>query len=158
MSVKGKIYGKYLKRAKYVVKGKKLKSPIATIQKRELGGKPKTETEYAGKTVYNNVTPSVNKTSVGTVQSKVQMAKKNGNDISFSELGKKIVEGEDNTKGSKRDSKTLMFVIVSLAIIIVAGMLYKFNQTLQQSIKYVDENISEINYKDGTLKITPNNQ
>lgn len=122
MSVKGKIYGKYLKRAKYVVKGKKLKSPIATIQKRELGGKPKTESEYAGKTVYNNVTPSVNKTSVGTVQSKVQMAKKNGNDISFSELGKKIVEGEDNTKGSKRDSKTLMFVIVSLAIIIVAGM------------------------------------
>ena len=43
MSVKGKIYGKYLKRAKYVVKGKKLKSPIATIQKREIMAQSKNQ-------------------------------------------------------------------------------------------------------------------
>ena len=32
--LKGKIYGKYLDQAKYVIKGRKLKSPIATLQKK----------------------------------------------------------------------------------------------------------------------------
>lgn len=35
-NVKGKIYGKYLNQAKYVIKGRKLKSPIAKLHKREI--------------------------------------------------------------------------------------------------------------------------
>lgn len=61
-------------------------------------------------------------------------------------------------EGVGRAISYLAKLMLIFCIIIVACMLYKFNQTLQQSIKYLDENISEINYKDGTLKITPNNQ
>lgn len=144
MSVKGKIYGKYLKRAKYVVKGKKLKSPIATIQKREIMAQSKNKVDYIEKPVCNNASSDVNKANYVTAQAvktnnqvsstataivkspvsngKQQNMKKKENDISFAQLGQKIIEGEDSSKNSKSDSKTLMFVIVSLAIIIVAGM------------------------------------
>lgn len=145
MSVKGKIYGKYLKRAKYVVKGKKLKSPIATIQKREIVVQQKNKVDYVEESVRNNVSSAANKASYVTAQAaqvnnqvsstatavvkppvsngKSKNMEKKANDISFAELGQKIIEGEDNSKNSKSDSKTLMFVIVSLAIIIVAGMI-----------------------------------
>ena len=117
MSVKGKIYGKYLKRAKYVVKGKKLKSPIATIQKREIMAQSKNKVDYIEKPVCNNVSSDVNKanyvtaqaaktnnqvssTATAIVKSPVsngnqQNMKKKENDISFAELGQKIIEGED---------------------------------------------------------------
>lgn len=62
------------------------------------------------------------------------------------------------TEGVGRAISYLMKLMLIFCIIIVVGMIYGFNNTIKQGIKYVNENISEINYKDGTLKINPVNE
>ena len=126
MRMKGKIYAKYLKRAKYVVKGRRLKSPIATISKRIMPVQNNVMLQQNG-VVQNNANVMQNKVA----QNNNAMMQQNGinnpqfsnkpkvvnsndvvnkkgqkeNDISFSELGKKIVDGEEKDKNS--DSKTV---------------------------------------------------
>ncbi len=126
MSVKGKIYAKYLKKAKYVVKGKRLKTPIATIQKRVVPMAPPIE-------VHASVPKSVPVQNNGLQMKKVNSSdfdkgankrNKNSNEkeISFVELGKKIVDGDGDEKEKKGDSKTLFIVTAALAVIIIAAM------------------------------------
>lgn len=126
MSIKGKIYGKYLKRAKYVVKGRKLKTPIATLQKRVVEVKPNKEFNYVGEPIQKNEQKNKQIDNKEKIMEPIYNAKpqnvEKGKDISFSDLGKQIVEGENAENNKKGDSKTLMIVMVSLAIIIVAGM------------------------------------
>ena len=141
MCVKGKIYGKYLKRAKYVVKGRKLKTPIATIQKRVVEVKQNDVNEQKDVQVNNNdykatpvnkvmenkpvnnvATLPANSTVIQNKNNIVTSNNKKGGDTSFSDLGKKIVEDEGNENNKKSDSKTFMIVAASLAIIILAGM------------------------------------
>ena len=126
MSVKGKIYAKYLKKAKYVVKGKRLKTPIATIQKRVVPIAPPVE-------VHASVPKSVPVQENGLQMKKVNSSdfdkganRRNNNsdekEISFVELGKKIVDGDGEENDKKGDSKTLFIVTAALAVIIIAAM------------------------------------
>ena len=48
-------------------------------------------------------------------------------------------------------------LMLIFSAILVIGMIYNLNQTLQQGMKYVDENFEEINYKDGILQVKPVN-
>lgn len=48
-------------------------------------------------------------------------------------------------------------LMLIFSVILVIGMIYNLNQTLQQGMKYVDENFEEINYKDGILQVKPVN-
>lgn len=48
-------------------------------------------------------------------------------------------------------------LMLIFSVILVIGMMYNLNQTLQQGMKYVDENFEEINYKDGILQVKPVN-
>jgi len=62
------------------------------------------------------------------------------------------------TEGVGRAISYLLKLILLFAIIISGFMIYNFHMNLQQSIRLLDENISEINYKDGILEIKPNNE
>ena len=48
-------------------------------------------------------------------------------------------------------------LMLIFSAILVIGMIYNLNQTLQQGMKYVNENFEEINYKDGILQVKPVN-
>lgn len=59
------------------------------------------------------------------------------------------------TEGVGKAISYLIKLILIFAIIISASMIYNFNNSLKQGIKYIDENISEISYKNGKLQINP---
>ena len=62
------------------------------------------------------------------------------------------------TEGVGRSISYLAKLMLIFAIISSSCMLYNFHNTLKQGINIFDENISEINYKDGTLEIKPYNE
>ena len=59
------------------------------------------------------------------------------------------------TEGVGKAISYLIKLILIFAIIISSCMIYNFHNYLQQGIKNLNENVSEINYKDGTLEIKP---
>ena len=62
------------------------------------------------------------------------------------------------TEGVGKAISYLFKLMLIFAIIISGCMIYNFHTNLQQGIKILDENVSEINYKDGTLEIKPANE
>ena len=62
------------------------------------------------------------------------------------------------TEGVGKAISYLLKLMLIFAIIISSCVIYNFHTNLQQGIKNLDENVSEINYKDGTLEIKPINE
>ena len=62
------------------------------------------------------------------------------------------------TEGVGKALSYLAKLMLIFCIIITIAMLFNFNKTLNEGIKYIDENISAINYNDGILKVEPTNQ
>ena len=61
------------------------------------------------------------------------------------------------TEGVGSAISYLMKLMLIFSAILVIGMIYNLNKTIGQGIQYVNENFSEISYKDGTLQIKPTN-
>ena len=61
------------------------------------------------------------------------------------------------TEGVGRAISYLMKLMLIFSAILVIGMIYNFNKSINQGIQYINENFSEINYQDGTLQIKPTN-
>ena len=58
-------------------------------------------------------------------------------------------------EGTGKAFSYLIKLMLIFSIIVVAGLIYNFRNTIKQEIKYINENIDEINYQDGKLSVKP---
>ena len=126
-NVKGKIYGKYLNQAKYVIKGRKLKSPIAKLHKREIT----TGNYYRSVSEINKVKISISNddkkiTKVEPIETNIQ---------SKASDGFEFIEDSINVKNKKVPESKVSESKIPESIIEHILFILSFLYIFQQSIK-----------------------